>query len=163
MTFSVEYVYENTAVEELYRLLTSADFLRRKYEGIGSRNLRISECGQDEEVFRVEWRRELRSNPPAFAARFLGEWNALEEIIEWERQGDGVRADYLGKVRGVPGELRGKFVIEPRGQGCVESITLKAVVNIPLLGGKIAQFAEEDARRSLDAEYQFTRQYLAGR
>lgn len=148
-------------VDTLYGLFTDREFLTKKYLAVGSRNLEILECGQDDEVFRIEWRREVPSNPPGFARKVLSEWNQLEEIMEWERLPDGgARADYLGKVRGVPGELRGEFTLMAGGGGTVEEILMQATVNIPLVGKKIASFAEDDAAANLEKEYRFTLEYL---
>jgi len=148
-------------VDTLYRLLTDREFLEKKYLAVGSRNLAFVECGQDEEVFRIEWRREVPSNPPGFARKVLSEWNQLEEMMEWERLSDGgARADYACKVKGVPGELRGEFLLKPDPDGCVEEIEMQATINIPLVGRKIASFAEDDAAANLSREYEFTREYL---
>ncbi len=160
MTIRVRHVY-GISLERLYGLLTSEDFLRSKYEGIGSRKLKFQECGLDEEIFRIRWTREVPSNPPAFARAVLGEWNRLEEIMEWSREPDGTTsADYQGRVTGVPGVLEGRFGLAPGDGGCVEDILMRATIHLPLVGGRIAAFAEDDARRNLEAEYAFTRAYL---
>ena len=145
----------------LYGCLTDEDFLRKKYQGVGSRKVDFTECGQDDDVFRIEWTREVPSNPPGFAKKVLSEWNKLEEIMEWSREADGsAHANYLCKVSGVPGELRGEFDLKPDGDGCIEDIIMQATIKIPLLGKKIAAFVEEDVQTNLAKEYEFTRQYL---
>ena len=160
MTLEVEYVYD-VSIDKLYKLLTDEGFLRRKYEAVGSRRIVITECGQDEDVFRIEWTREVPSNPPSFAKKVLSEWNKLAEMMEWSLAEDGsAHADYLCKVDGVPGSLAGEFDLRSQGKGCVEEIIMEASIPIPLLGKKIAEFAEEDAKRNLDAEYTFTREFL---
>lgn len=147
--------------EKVYGLLTDQDFLRKKYEGVGSRNVEFGECGQDEEIFRIEWSREVPSNPPGFAKKFLSEWNRLEEIMEWTLEDDGsARADYLCHVAGVPGKLEGEFELRPDGKGCVESIVMKATISVPLLGHKVAGFVEDDAEAQLEKEYRFTKSHL---
>ena len=112
--------------EQMYAKLTDQDFLQQKYDGVGSRNVRITECGQDEDVFRIEWSREVPADPPAFAKKFFGEWNHLEEIMEWSLEGDTAHADYECKIRGVPGTLRGEFDLRSDGDGCVEDIVMEA-------------------------------------
>ncbi len=147
--------------DTIYRLLTSEEFLRKKYEGVGSRKVEILECGQDEEIFRIEWTREVPSNPPGFAKKFLSEWNKLEEIMEWTLEDDGsARADYLCRVAGVPGKLEGEFELRPDGKGCVQSVIMKATINVPLIGRKVASFVEDDAQTQLDQEYRYTKKHL---
>ena len=71
---------------------------------MGSRSIVITECGQDEDVFRIEWSREVPSNPPGFAKKVLSEWNKLDEMMEWSLAEDGTaHADYLCKVSGRTG------------------------------------------------------------
>ena len=160
MTLEVEYAY-NVSIDKLYKLLTDKDFLRKKYEAVGSRSIVITECGQDEDVFRIEWTREVPSNPPGFAKKVLSEWNKLDEIMEWSLADDGTaHADYLCKVSGVPGSLAGEFDLRAQDDGCIEEIIMEASIGIPLLGKKIAGFVEEDAKRNLDAEDKFTREFL---
>lgn len=160
MTVTTRHVFK-ASFDDIYRYLTDEDFLRKKYEGVGSRNVVFSECGQDEDVFRIEWTREVPSNPPGFAKKVLSEWNKLEEIMEWSLEPDGsAHANYLCKVSGVPGDLRGEFDLRIDGGGCVEDIVMQASIKIPLLGKKIAAFVEEDVQTNLAREYDFTRRYL---
>jgi hypothetical protein len=152
----------DASFEEMYRNLTNRDFLQRKYEGVGSRNVKITECGLDEDVFRIEWSREVPADPPAFARKFFGEWNRLDEIMEWSLEGEAAHADYEARIRGVPGTIRGEFDLRPVAGGCVEDIVMEASVSIPLLGGKIEKLMEEDVATNLQAEYEFTVNALTG-
>ena len=144
--------------DEFYAKLIDETFLRAKYEGIGSRNVSFSECRQDDDVFRIKWAREVPSNPPAFARKFLKEWNSLDESIEWILKSDGsAHGDYACKTHGVPGTLKGDFDLRPDGTGCVEDIVMKATIKIPLIGKKIAAIVEDESADSLVKEYAFTR------
>ena len=161
MTIEARYDYD-ASFEILYEMLTNEDFLRTKYEGIGSRNVAFQTCEQDGDVFRIEWTREIRASPPAFASNFLSEWNQTEECLEWTRESDGqAYGEYLCKVSGVPGKLEGEFELLADGKTCFEEIIMKASIGIPLVGGKIASLVEADAYTSLEAEFAFTRAHLA--
>ena len=160
MTIEVEYAYA-ASFDEIYAKLTDEAFLRSKYEGVGSRNVNFSECGQDDDVYRIEWTREVPANPPAFARKFMGEWNSLEEIMEWTLEQDGsAHADYQCKFSTVPGVLEGEFDLRPDGQGCVEEIIMKATIRVPIVGGKIAALVEKDTQEQLNREDAFTRREL---
>ena len=161
MTIEKSYRYDE-AFEKIYQKLTDETFLRAKYEGVGSRNVEISECAQDDDVFRIEWSREVPGNPPAFARKFFGDWNRLSEIMEWTLEDDGTaHADYQCKISGVPGVLEGEFDLRPDGKGCVEDIIMKASISIPLVGRKISGLVEEDTEKQLDEEHDFTLANLA--
>lgn len=160
MTIEAEFAYM-ASFTEIYAKLTDETFLRSKYEDIGSRNLRFSECAQDDEVFRIEWTREVPANPPPFARKFFGEWNSLQEIMEWTLEDDGsAHADYQCKISGIPGVLEGEFDLRPDGSGCVEEIIMKATIRIPIVGGKISTLVEDDCKQQLDKEDAFTRRQL---
>ena len=160
MTIEVEYRYP-VSPRTLYDKLVDREFLRAKYEAIGSRRLDFRECGPDGALYRIEWTREVRSNPPGFAKKFLAEWNRLEEIMEWTVLANGsLQGDYLGKVAGFPGELKGAFDVVAADTGCAERIRMQARVNIPLVGKKIGSFVEDDARRNLAQEHAYTQKVL---
>ena len=146
------------SLDEVYAKVTDPDFLRAKYLGIGGRNVSFSESGQDGEVFRLRSSREVPSNPPGFARKFLADWNKMEETMEWTRNKDGsARGVYTGKVKGVPGVLEGTFDLSPDGTGCVEDIAMTAHIRVPLVGKKIAALVEDETAASLEDEYAFLR------
>ena len=147
--------------DQVYAKVIDENFLRAKYEGIGGRNVNFTECGQDGDVFRIRSSREVRSNPPAFARKFLADWNKMEETMEWSRQDDGsAQGIYVGKVRGVPGVLEGTFDLRPDGTGCVEDIVMTAHIRVPIIGKKIAAIVEDETADSLVEEYAFLRKDL---
>jgi hypothetical protein len=147
--------------DEVYAKLTDEAFLRAKYEGIGSRNVNFSECRRDGDVVSIKWTREIPANPPAFARKFLKEWNTLDETMEWTLDNDGsAHADYSCDTRGVPGKLKGDFKLRADGTGCVEDIVMTSTVSIPLVGKKIASVIEDESAKSLADEYEYTKKDL---
>jgi hypothetical protein len=157
MSHATTHTY-HTGFDKFYALLTDEEFLRAKYEGIGSRNVRFSECRQDGKVFRIKCSREVRANPPAFARKFIAEWNKLDETTEWVIKADGTaHADYVAVTHGVPGVLKGAFDLRSEGSGCVEDIVMNATVPIPMVGKKIAALVESESAEALAKEYAFSR------
>lgn len=161
MTVKRRYPY-SASFEKIFERLTSEDFLRRKYEGTGSRNVVFTECGQDGDIFRIGWRREVPLHVPGFAKKFLSEWTKTEEIMEWSREEDGsAHGDYQCRVGSLPGVLEGSFDLYPEGSACLEEIEMEARIGIPLVGGKLAKVVENDAANQLDGENDFTLRELA--
>ena len=157
MSHKTKHAY-SASFDEIYAKLIDEAFLQAKYEGIGSRNVSFSECSQDGDVVMIKWTREVPANPPAFARKFLKEWNSLDETMEWSLNSDGTaHGDYSCKTLGVPGMLTGNFGLRPDGTGCVEDIVMTSVVKIPLVGKKIAAIIEDESAQSLAKEYTFTR------
>ena len=142
--------------DEVYAKVTDPNFLRAKYLGIGGRNVNFSESAQDGDVFRLRSSREVPSNPPAFARKFLADWNKMEETMEWTRNDDGsAHGAYVGKVRGIPGGLEGTFDLRADGTGCVEDIVMTARIRVPIVGKKIAAIVEGETADSLVDEGAF--------
>jgi hypothetical protein len=161
MTITAKDEYK-ASFDQVYKLLTDQAFLEKKYqEGVGSRNIVFEECKQDGEVFRIRWARDVPADPPSFAKAFLSAWNHLTEVMEWrDDKGGGKEALYRGKIKGVPITIYGEFHLKPSGSGCVEDIEMEAEVSVPLIGGKIAELVERDAKKNLTGEYNFTLKYL---
>jgi len=146
--------------DKVYQLLTNEEFLRQKYESVGSRNLEFQECKQVGDVFRICWTREVPAELPSFAKPFLNPWNKLSEVMEWRDEKGGKEGLYESKIKGSAVTINGEFHLKPNGSGCVEDIEMLATVSIPLVGGKIAELVEKDTSKNLKGEYEFTRKHL---
>lgn len=162
MSVKKQDVYQ-ASFDTVYQLLTNEEFLYKKYESVGSRNLVFQECKQDGDVFRIRWTREVPAEIPSFAKSFLSPWNTLIEEMEWRDEAGGKEGLYEGKIMGIGGltiMLNGEFYLKPNGSGCVENIEMLATVSMPLVGGKIKELVENDAIKNLTKEYEFTRKHL---
>ena len=137
MTVTTKHAFE-ASFDKLYSCLTDEDFLyaRNTKESALVRWI-LKNVARMMMSFVSNGREKVPSNPPGFARKVLSEWNQLKEIMEWSLEADGsAHANYLCKVSGVPGELRGEFDLSPDGDGCVEDIVMQANIKIPLLGKK---------------------------
>jgi hypothetical protein len=65
-------------------------------------------------------------------------------------------------VKGAPVHVSGEMRIEPTadGSGTRHEVHGKLDVKIPLIGGKVANWAEGPSQQRLDAEYTFHRERL---
>jgi hypothetical protein len=73
----------------------------------------------------------------------------------WTAAGDG-RWDGAFKVEvaGSPVELSGKMTLVPAGERADSTVTITMNVKVPLVGGKIADWAgKNEVRTTLDAEF----------
>ena len=102
---------------------------------------------------------------PGFARKVLKPTNTMVQADRWGRaEADGARdGDFTIEVRGAPVKIGGTMRVAPTGDGgCRHTVTGKLDVRIPLIGGKIAGWAEGPSQQRLDAEYAFHRAHLAG-
>jgi hypothetical protein len=50
--------------------------------------------------------------------------------------------------------------LSANGKGCVNEVEITIRASVPLIGGKLEQFAARDAEATLAAEYDFIQGYL---
>jgi hypothetical protein len=134
-----------------------------KYQGMGHRDVEIVECAGDDTHLRIESSRVVDVDLPGFAKKFLKPTNTMRQVDEW-RATDGGAWDgtFTVDVQGSPVRLSGTMHLAPGPATCTEDITVSVAVNVPLIGGRIADWAaKNDVRRSLDGEFAFGDQWLA--
>ncbi len=81
----------------------------------------------------------------------------MRQVDEWRATGDGGwDGTFDVDVQGAPIHLSGTMRLTPGTGTCTEDITISVAVKVPLIGGKIADWAgKNDVRRTLDAEVAF--------
>jgi hypothetical protein len=159
MTINAKDEYKAT-FEQVYQLLTSQDFLQNKYEAAGSRHLEFQECQQVGDVFRIRWTREVPAEPPSLIKAFVEPWNKLTEVMEWQDKDGGKEGIYKAEITELGAKIRGKFLLVPTETGCAEHIEMYAEASMPFFGGMIVELIEEDTKKNLTEEYQFTLKQL---
>ena len=151
-------------VGKLWEIFSDPAFYEAKFEGIGHRNVEIVSSEQEDDGFMVEVSREVPLEVPAFLRGMLGEWNTLLQHERWTRVGKNGYANELQiEARGVPASMTGTMKLAPRGKGCVNEVAITITASLPLVGGKLEKFVSRDTEATLQAEYDFIREYLAAR
>ena len=84
---------------------------------------------------------------------------------EWRRQADGSWSGTFDvDVQGAPVHIDGTMKLVPDPDGSRHEVALDFQVKIPIVGGKIADWAgKNEGRRTLDAEFAFNDRRLGGR
>jgi hypothetical protein len=159
MTITAKDEYKAT-LDEVYQLLTNPDFLKQKYEAVGSRHLDFQECQQKGEIFRIRWTREVPAEPPSLIKAFVEPWNKLTEVMEWRDKEGGKEGTYKAEITDLSSKIRGKFLLVPTDDGCIEQIEMVAESSILFFGDKIVALIEKDTQKNLAGEYQFTLKHL---
>ncbi len=135
-----------------------------KYEGMGHRDVAILECSGDDDHLRVVSSRVVDVDLPGFAKKVLKPTNTLRQTDEWHRNQDGAwDGTFDVDVHGSPVHLAGTMRLTPGEGTCTHDVTIGVSVKVPLVGGRIADWAaKNDVRRTLDAEFAFGDDWLAG-
>ena len=150
-------------IERVLAMLGDEDATVAKYEGMGHREVSLLGAESDDDHVHVASSRVVDVDLPGFARRVLKPTNTMRQTDDWVRAPDGTwSGTFAVEVDGAPVELSGSMGLAP-GDGTTDhSVTITMNVKVPLVGGKIADWAgKNDVRRTLEAEFAFGDAWLA--
>ncbi len=149
-------------IERVLAMLRDREATIAKYEGMGHRDVDLLECGEDGPVLRIRSSRVVDVDLPGFAKKVLKPTNTMLQTDEWRAAGDGSwTGTFNVEVHGAPIRLTGTMRLAPDGASCTHEVTIDVKVGVPLVGGRIADWAgKNDVRRTLDAEFAFGDRWL---
>ncbi len=155
------HTYE-AAAEAVVGMLGERDAIVGRYESMGHRDVQILECEAQSESIRIVCSRVVDVELPSFAKRVLKPTNTMSQTDEWKRSGDGSwQGTFDVVVKGAPFHISGTMNLTPSGSQTVHDITLRVEVKVPIVGGRIADWAAKgDVRRGLDGEFDFNDRWL---
>lgn len=166
MPFTGDQVYD-APVDVVAALFVDPEVVRARYDAAGDRDLEILDCGPDGDDLLIHTRRTVDvEGLPGFATKVLKPTNTMEQVDVWDApDADGARnGSFTIDVKGAPVRVSGTMRIEPTADGGTRhTVTGRFDVKVPLVGGKIASWAEGPAQQRLDAELAFHRSVLASR
>jgi hypothetical protein len=150
-------------VESVIALLADKSATVEKYESMGHQDVKVVEFAADANAIRIVSSRVVSVDLPSFAKKALKPTNTIVQTDEWRRAADGSWSGiFTGDVKGSPVKISGTMTLTPHAQGAEHRVTIDMQVKIPLVGGKIADWAgKNDVRRTLDAEFAFNDARLA--
>jgi hypothetical protein len=162
VTFSGDEVYP-APIDSVVALLTDAEVVRARYEAAGDRDIVVLECGPDGDGFVIRTSRTVDFELPGFARRVLKPTNTMVQVDRWGPAGsDGARdGEFAIEVKGAPVEAGGTMRLEPVGDGACRHVVRGGIdVKVPLVGGRIAGWAEGPSQQRADDEFAFNRSRL---
>src|SRR5215470_14616796 len=155
MEISGSHVY-GVPVEAVIAMLQEKSATVDKYAGMGHRDVQILEFEADDDNLKIVSSRVVDVDLPSFAKKVLKPTNTMVQTDEWHRNGDRWSGSFHVEVKGAPVKLSGKMALAPDGDGARHDVTIDMQVKVPLVGGKIADWAgKNDVRKTLDAEFAF--------
>lgn len=160
MAFSGDQTYA-ASVETVAALFVDPQVVQARYAAAGDRDLEILDCGPDGDDLVVHTRRTVDvEGLPGFATKVLKPTNTMEQVDCWDApDADGTRhGSFTIDVKGAPVKVSGTMRLEPTADGGTRhTVQGKFDVKVPLIGGKIASWAEGPAQKRLDDEFAFHR------
>ncbi len=142
------------SVDEVYAKLTDPEFLRRRSEASGHRNIDI-QVNQRGEVLEIRITRDIESDIPSFAKRVVDPVNRVVDVIEWRDKGSSKAATYRVTVSKRI-SLRGETKLDAVDGRCVQMESFTATVDVPLIGRKIADIVERETTTAIASDCAFT-------
>ena len=144
-------------VESVIAMLQDKSATVDKYEGMGHQDVQVLEFEADADSMRIVSSRVVTVDLPGFAKKALKPTNTITQTDEWHRGADGSwSGTFTGDVKGSPVKISGTMSLTPVANGAEHEVTIDVQVKIPLVGGKIADWAgKNDVRQTLDAEFAF--------
>jgi hypothetical protein len=134
-----------------------------KYAGMGHRDVQITGLEASNDAIRIESSRVVDADIPGFAKKVLKPTNTMRQVDTWTRQGDeSWDGTFAVDVQGAPVRISGTMRLVPGEGETTHDVTIKVDVKVPLVGGKIADWAaKNDVRTTLDAEFAAADAWLA--
>jgi hypothetical protein len=158
MAFSGAHTYA-ASVEQVASLFVDPEVVRARYAAAGDRDLEILDCGTDGDDLVIHTRRTVDvEGLPGFATKVLKPTNTMEQVDVWDAPdaGGARNGSFTIDVKGAPVKVSGTMRLEPTPEGGTRhTVAGRFDVKVPLVGGKIADWAEGPAQQRLDAEFAF--------
>ncbi|MGH3795614.1 MAG: DUF2505 domain-containing protein [Pseudonocardiaceae bacterium] len=143
--------------DRMREVLTDADFLRAKLRAVGGPRAELVSREEDERGITVVLRQTVPASAlPSFVRAVMNGDLVIHRIETWTSSAGSVQAE----VDGAPGTIGGQMRLEPDRAGSVLTLRLEATVRLPLIGGKVEKNITDSVGKLMDAEYDFTLNWL---
>ena len=126
-----------------------------RYERMGHRDIEVLERSRTDDSLRVRTSRVVDVDLPGFARKVLSPTNTMSQTDEWSRSGDGSWDGTVQvEVQGAPVRMSATMRLVPEGEVSTMHVTVSMSVKVPLVGGRIADWAgKNDVPRTMAAEF----------
>jgi hypothetical protein len=146
----------------VFAMLSDEQFIVYKCEQSASLDV-VAEVADEGDSVRIHNRRVLPAKVPGFVKRFLGDTIPLDEVQHWGGPNEtGSRtAEFTVDFDGQPLAFSGTIDLTPDGSGTAVRTKGALKCSVPLVGGKVENFAAEWIGKYLKKEERVGQQWLA--
>ena len=138
-TFSYEY---SSDVDSVFSLLKDPEFLRRRGEAAGDKNVDIK-IEETTDGLHLTIARDRTIEVPAIVKAVVQPTNRAVESTTWRPVAGGYEAEYELEVQGFPGKVKGRSTLRPVAGGCEYESKFEVTAKVPLIGRKIESLLAE--------------------
>ena len=146
-------------VETVFDHFCDPDAIRARYENAGDSDVEVIDNGPDGDEWVIRSSRKVTVDLPGFARKVLQPTNTMTQTDRWSAPDDGGGRDgtFEIDVAGAPIEVSGTMRLAPEGDGRTrQTVRGDLSVKVPLIGGRIAKWAQGDSQERLDQEMAHT-------
>jgi hypothetical protein len=163
MDGNVRHHYDRS-VDDVLALITDPDFLKRRAEAVGEKNV-VVRVDRDGARMTIRLERDVESSLPGFMKKLFNPTNHLVDSQTWDTAGQVKTSDWSVEVSGQKRvQIRGRLSLAPASSGGCDYIEAFTVsVAIPLVGGRIEKYVLGETESSIRQQFDFTVKELGSR
>ena len=141
-------------IDEVWTMFRDREAHVAKFEAMGHREIEVLAYDGDDDHVRLEVRRVVDIEVPGFAKKVIRPSNTVTSIDDWTRHDDGTCTGTQVIHTPNPVDITSTTALRPADDGrTTYEITVAIKVNVPLIGGKVANFAKGDVEKQLRDEF----------
>ena len=142
-------------IEAVQAMFADEAFIRAKYEGMGHREVEITECTRTDDGLTIRSSRVVEIDLPGFAKRVMTPVNTVSQVDVWTSDGaGGWTGSFDVDVKGPPVRMSGTMTLTPGDGTCTHEVTMAMDVKMPIVGGKLRDWGEKnEVPQTLAAEF----------
>ena len=141
-------------IEKVWAMFTDPEAHLAKFASMGHRDIKLLESDLDGTNFTMKVERVVDVDLPGFARKVLKPTNTVISTDDWHANDDGTYGgSWVLDTIGAPVDVKGTTELVPDGDTTVYTLTFDLKVNVPLIGGRIANWARGDAVKQVEAEF----------
>jgi hypothetical protein len=148
--------------EQVFAAMSDPEFLRARLLKLGGPGAALVEHTTADGGVRYTLRHGLDNDVlPPMMKSLVGGDVVIERTESVRPAAGGYRGEVDVRVPGAPVVADGTMALRDASGGSVFSVRAQVTVRVPLLGGRIEAVIAEQVQRLLEAETDFTRQWLS--
>jgi hypothetical protein len=153
MDFTDQHVFD-APIDAVWSMFRDPASHVAKFEDMGHRDIEVVESQTSEDRFHIVVRRQVDVDLPGFAKRVLKPSNTVTTTDDWERAEDGsCQGVQQVETEGAPVKISATTALAPEGDRTRYDVSVHLEVKVPLIGGKLADWAKGMVKQQLDQEF----------
>lgn len=142
-------------VDRVFSVLTDPDFLKRRCESQGEKNV-VVQIDRDGPRLHIRVERDLERNLPAIAKKIFNPKSRVTDRQTWETTGDQRISSWTVEIQGQKRvAISGRLTLAAAGGGCDYTEAFKVAVNVPLIAGPLEKYVLGEAESSIRQQLAF--------